>query len=149
MIVAISTDTQRKNRVGTVDVFVIVVLLALVLGVGCRFLIGRLNGPDYTAKATAAFEIAVGERSVLSEMRAGDVLLFAADGSAFGTVEEVKLLAEVGSSCKATGTLRLTGADTEAGFLTEAGRYLLPCESYEVTNGTYTVTLTLTDLTVG
>ena len=149
MIVATATDTRRKTRMGAVDVFVIVVLLALILGVGCRFLIGRLNGPDYTAKATASFEIALGERSVLSEIKAGDALLFAADGSAFGTVEEIKLLAEVGSSCKATGTLRLFGADTDAGFLTEEGTYLLPCESYEVTNGAYTVTLTLTDLTVG
>lgn len=142
-------NESKKSRVSAVDVFAIFVLLALILGVGCRILIGRLSGPDYTAKATASFEIASGERSILLGMKAGDTLLLAADGSAFGKVEEVKLLAEVGTSCKAVGTLRLTGADTEAGFLTEAGSYLLPYESYKVTSGSYTVTMMLTDLTVG
>ena len=135
----------KKSRVNVVDVFFIVVLIVLLLGAASRVIIGRLSGPDYTTRAVADFTVE-SDSEVFSGMKAKDELLLADSGAVFGTINEVRHLAEGTKSGKASGTVNLLGADTEAGFLLPDGVYLIPGESYRVTNGQYTVTMQISKL---
>lgn len=130
--------TNAKRKPNTLDIFLLFAVLSLILGIGCRIVIGRLNGPDYSVTATASFDVGSDGMTAYAEMKPGDRLLMSANGSVFGTVESLK--------GQQSGTITLQGAVTDSGFLLEGGSFVSPFDSYTLTNGYYTVTVTVQSL---
>lgn len=137
---------NEKKSINVIDLFAVITVIAVLLGIGARIAIGRLSGPSFEDRALLYFDVSSEDRVALGAMKVGDLLVFAADGQPFGQVVSTKALGENGEAV--SGSIRAEGLQTDAGFLTEKGEYLLPYESYTVTNGQYTITLRLTQVTV-
>ena len=140
---------QRDKRWNAIDVFLLLALLALLLTPFARLFGGRLAGPRYDEEARIAFSVEGESVEAVNAFREGDSLLLWENGREFGTLLEfVPAASKDGVSAGGSGTLVLRGIDTESGFRTKNGDFVVPFGSYHVTNGTASVTLTVSNVQI-
>ena len=140
---------RREKKWNSIDLFILLALLALLLTPLARLFGGKLLGPSYNEEARIVFSVEGESIEAANAFREGDTLQLAESGAQFGTVLEFTPSASKdGLTAGGSGALVLRGADTDGGFRTKDGDFVIPFESYTVTNGSASLTLTVSEVQV-
>ena len=140
---------REQKRWNSIDVFILLALLALLLTPLARLFGGRIAGLKYTDEAWIAFTVAGESAEAANAFGEGDSLLLAESGGEFGILEEFTAEpARDGLTVGGSGVLLLRGVDTGGGFRTEDGDFVVPFGSYTVTNGRASLTLTVSEVRI-
>lgn len=135
---------RLKRKLNAVDAFLLLALLALLFTPAARLFYGRLEGLRYADRAVVNFRIERTAAEAVSALRDGDSLFLEETGAPLGTLLTVSsTLSRDGMFASGNGSLELYGADTESGFRTRDGIFAIPYQSYTVTGGRSTVTVTI------
>lgn len=140
--------TARKKW-NSIDICILLALLALLLTPLARLFGGRLAGLNYTGEAWVVFTVSGESAEAANAFKEGDSLLIAENGREFGILREFTAEpARDGLTVGGSGALLLRGTDTNGGFRTEDGDFVVPFQSYTVTNGAASLTLTVSEVQI-